>query len=108
MNKFLMVIVSLYIITCPFYIFESGLPQPSDGIALIGILYLLISRKMFPLLKLKVFKILIQFIILVTVINFIYFFIYQGKGVNNKFYFAPLFYIFNMLFFCMVFYLLNK
>jgi hypothetical protein len=108
MNKFLIVIISLYIITCPFYVFDSGLPQPSDGIAFMGILSLLFSGKIYPLLKLKVFKRLIQFIILATIINLIYFFIYRGKGINNKFYFPPLFYIFNMLFFCMVFYLLNK
>lgn len=108
MDRFLKIVISLYIITCPFYVFDSGLPQPSDGIAVIGILYVLISGKMTPLFKMKVLKRLIQFVGLVVLINIAYYLFYEVNGIDNKFYFPPLFYIFNMLFFSMILIFLNK
>ncbi len=108
MDRFLLTIIYLYVITCPFYIFDSGLPQPSDGIAVLGIIYLLFSTKMIPFFKIKAVKRLFQFVALATFINLAYFFIYKSNGVDNRFYFPPLFYIFDMFFFVMILFILNN
>jgi hypothetical protein len=108
MSKFLIFIILLYIITCPFYIFSSGLPQPSDGIALIGIILIVITGKIAPFFRLPILKRAAQLTALITFINLAYFFAFNLMGIDNRFYFAPLFYIFDMLVFAMLLFILNK
>lgn len=102
MKKFLKIVLVLFIFFSPFYIFQSGLPQPADIIIAFGGLVFFFSKDFWKTFKLEIVKKLFRFILLTSLVNFIYWFYYEAiLGVENKFYFSSLFYIFNFLFFIM-------
>jgi hypothetical protein len=83
-----------YIFLAPIYVFESGLPQPADllifTVSSLGIgLYLLKARIVFD----RVFATLGVMVALFAAINLSYSFYYG----DSKFYYAILYYIFNMI-----------
>lgn len=99
----------LYLLFSPFYIFDSGLPQPADIILSLGSLIFFFSDEFKKLYKIDIINKFFRFIILVVFINFIYWFYYEAIiGVENTIYFTSLFYIFNFLFFMMYFSFLNS
>ena len=108
MNTFLLIILFLYIILSPFYIFPSGLPQPADFIVAFGGFIFLFSPQFWKTFNERVVKKLFYFVLLVFVINYFYFLYYElFLGVENNMYFSAFFYIYNFLFFIISFYVLN-
>lgn len=108
MYRVIAIIFSIYLLANPFYIFKSGLPQPSDMLMALGLIGFILTGAISYVWKLKIFKSLLRFIMIVVLINTIYFFYYTGQGVENKFFMSNLFYIFNLLFFGLVIWALAK
>jgi hypothetical protein len=98
-----LVLWSLMILLVPFYIFDSGVPQPADwfGFALLPILIRTWNGRLPPAL-LRPLKSLVVFIIYVFIVNAVWSFAMLTFSINAKegFLMAPTFYIFNgMMFF---------
>lgn len=100
MKVFFLIIILLYLLLTPFYIFASGLPQPADIVVSIGVIVFLFWKKNKKTINLPIVKSLFRFIYLVCFINIFYwFYFFAIKGIDNNMYFVPLFYIFNGFFF---------
>lgn len=85
------------------------MPQPADIIIIIGGLGFFFSNDFRKTFNLEIVKKLFRFVLLVLIINFIYWFYYQAiLGIENKIYFSSLFYIFNLFFFMMFVSLLKE
>jgi len=94
---------SLVVLLFPFYLFESGIPQPADwlGFALLPILLRDWNGRM-PLPLIRPLKSLLIFMVYVLIVNIVWSFALFTFSINAKegFLMAPTFYIFNgMLFF---------
>lgn len=97
MSKLLILIIGVYLIVCPFYFFDSGIPQPSHYMVSIAFLAMFFSRGFSLILKEKVVHYLLLFLLLIIVINSVYYFKYYGDG--NTFLLTSAYYVFNFLFF---------
>ena len=91
---------SLVVLLLPFYVFDSGLPQPADllGLALLSILLRSWSGRLPPPLV-RPLKLLIVFVVYVFLVNLLWSFAALTFSLNAKegFLIAPTFYIFNGL-----------
>jgi len=105
-KKFLFILVFLYILTTPFYIFESGLPQPSDFLVTLGALFFIFSKQFKVVIKLPISKLIAAFVFVIASVNLGHFFALISQGIHNTLYFPVLFYVFNALFFFIFIYLL--
>lgn len=101
MNKFILLIISLFLIFTPFYIFPSGLPQPADILVGFGLIIFIIFGGLKKLINDIIVYHLLKFILLVSVINLFYFLVFTSQGVSNRMFAPPLYYIFNCLIFIM-------
>jgi len=102
MYNFLLIIICCYILLSPIYLLPSGLPQPADVVVAFGAFVFLFSEKIKFVIKIPVVIYLFRLILLITIINFSYwFYFYVIKGIENRMFFVPLFYIFNGIFFLM-------
>lgn len=109
MERFLRFIICVYLLLCPFYVFPSGLPQPADFVAAVGVSVFLFSGKFRTVTKLPVVKILALFVWVVIAVNLSHWFYhYAIRGIPNPMYFSPLFYIYNALFFLLFLFVLTK
>lgn len=99
MNKFIVSIICVYLLISPFYIFESGLPQPADIIAAIGGFILIFSSKIKGILTNKIVKYAIRLLALITLINSSYWLYLDAfQGIDNIMAFVPIYYLFNFIF----------
>ncbi len=96
----------LYLILFPFYVFESGMPQPADWwlAVLIGLVFFgganFLTWKFLPVKTLR------YFVWYVLIVNTVWaFFIDQSLEKRFPSYFHTLFYVFNYLTFCFALYL---
>ena len=108
MNKFLLLVVCLYILLLPLYIFESGLPQPAHYILAIGLImgfFSLEFRK--TIFTQKPTRYLVAFIVVVIIVNTSYFAFLTFTGIENSLYLPIAYYIFNAVFFLLLLYLLR-
>ena len=81
MKYFFLFIIIAYILLSPFYIFESGLPQPADFVIAFGCIFLIFSKD-FPLyLKQDVVKKFIYFISLTIFINIFFFLFFKSLSI---------------------------
>ncbi|GHC58347.1 O-antigen ligase family protein [Ulvibacter litoralis] len=109
MNKLLLFIVGLFLILYPFYIFDSGVPQPAHYLALIGIVILPFTKGFRSLFKEKVVRYLLWFILLVILINTSYFFVhFKEDGFMSPFLIHTAYYIYNFGFFLLILHVLRK
>jgi hypothetical protein len=99
MNNLLIFIIGVYLIICPFYFFESGIPQPAHYIAAIAFIAMSFSKDFREILKEKVVRYFLFFLLITVVINSVYFFKYNGNDDGNIFLLHIAYYIFNFLFF---------
>lgn len=107
MNRFIVIIICLYLILSPFYIFSSGVPQPADLLIALGGGVFLLGKEFRKTIKLPIFKYVFWLLALIAIINLTYSYIYYAfYGIENKMYFIPLYYIFNILFMIMFAYVL--
>lgn len=103
MNSFLIIIIAIYLLLCPFYIFPSGQPQPADFIIAFGAVVFLFSKKFREVIKEPVIKKLFSFVLLVVIINTLYSgYYYAIIGLENRIFFTSTFYVFNAIFFLIV------
>jgi len=107
MSKFLLFILLIYLLTCPFYIFQSGTPQPADMIIALGGVVFLFSKEFRLVLNNSIVKYLYRFVLLVIVINIIYYFYFSSIGINNNMFIPPIFYLFNFIFYLIFFFVLG-
>lgn len=108
MERFCLIILQIYLLLCPFYLFPSGQPQPADYLLASGSVVLLLSGRMRKLSSLPIFKALIGFVAIVVVVNLTqWFYNYAIKGVANQMYYYPFFYIYNALVFCFYLHILK-
>ncbi len=99
MNKYIIIVVCLYIILAPFYIFPSGMPQPADIIFAIGIVPVLLSKGFYKVFNQSITKKFLRLLILIIIVNSSYwFYLFAISGIRNSLLFFNLFYIFNFLF----------
>ncbi len=84
----------LYIFVKPFYIFESGSFQPGDMVFVLAFAAFLYYNPRIKIVECPVDYILLVFLLLVALINFIYFSIY----VKTEFMKSTLYYLFNFMF----------
>ena len=93
---------SLVVLLFPFYLFESGIPQPADwlGFALLPILLRDWNGRL-PLPLIRPLKSLLIFMVYVLIVNIVWSFALFTFSINAKegFLMAPTFYIFNGLLF---------
>ncbi|WP_367913174.1 hypothetical protein [Leadbetterella sp. DM7] len=107
MKKFILIIICIYLILCPFYLFPSGQPQIADIFIAIASIAFLLSGNGKYFFKLKAVKYLLLFLSVVIIINSFYsFYLFAIKGIPNIMFVVPFFYIFNSLFFIIVTYTL--
>jgi hypothetical protein len=99
MNNLLIFIIGIYLVICPFYLFESGVPQPAHYVAAIAFIAMVFSKDFRVILKEKVVLYLLLFLLLTAIINSVYFFRYYSSGDGNIFILHTAYYIFNFLFF---------
>ena len=99
MNKLLIIVIGVYFLLCPFYFFDSGIPQPAHFIAVIGFLALFFGNGLKELFKAKTVIYLFLFSILTLVINIAYFFYFREEVGGKLFLLHSTFYVFNFLFF---------
>jgi hypothetical protein len=107
MNKFILIIIVLYLLLSPFYFFESGMPQPADIIVSFGIIIFVLAGYLRKVSKDIVVIFFFRFLLLVALINSIYFLYYSNEGIDNIMYMAVLFYIFNFFFFIVLLFILK-
>lgn len=105
MFKIIFVLCSLSILLSPYYIFDSGLPQPNDFIASLGIVLFVFSGKFHEVSRLKIIRIVLYLIAFISLINIGYSIYFYSIGQKNTMYFVVLFYIYNALFFCLTLYI---
>lgn len=99
MNRFVLVIICLYLISTPFYVFPSGIPQPADFLIAFGGGVFLLGKDFLNIIKLPFFKYVFRILGLIILINTIYWLIYSAfYGIENRMYYISLFYVFNTLF----------
>lgn len=109
MNNALVFIIGLFFITCPFYIFDSGIPQPAHYVALVGFVLLPFVKNSKTLFKKKVVLYLLGFVLLVAFVNtayFIYFF--NEDGFRSSFLLHAAYYVYNFGFFLVVLQVLDS
>jgi hypothetical protein len=99
MNNLLTFIIGIYLIICPFYFFESGIPQPAHYVAAIAFIVMIFSKDFRLILKEKVVQYLVLFLIITIVVNSVYYFKYSSIGDGNIFLLHIAYYVFNFLFF---------
>lgn len=100
MKYFFLFIIIAYILLSPFYIFESGLPQPADFVIAFGCLFLIFSKDFLLYLKLDVVKKFIYFLSLTIFINIFYFLFFKSQSIDASAMLSYIFYYsFNFLFF---------
>jgi hypothetical protein len=107
MNKILLIIILVFLLVNPFYLFDSGLPQPADILLAIGIVIFILSGEIKKTYKIKIVKLFLRLILLITFINVFYFCYFTNLGQENNMYLAAAFYIFNFLFFQIIISLLE-
>lgn len=96
----------LYLILFPFYVFESGMPQPADWLLALLIGYVFLSGVNFLSWTILPARALRYFVLYVFIVNTAWaFFIDQSMEKRFPSYFHTLFYIFNYLTFCFALYL---
>lgn len=103
MNNLFLIIIGLYLLLSPFYIFASGSPQPSDFIVAFGSLLFLVSGRLNDTFKYQIVRHLIRFVLVVIMVNMIYFFYFYFKSIENRMYMPVFFYIFNFSFYLFFF-----
>ena len=99
MNKLLIFLVGVYILICPFYVFESGVPQPAHYVLAIAFVVMMFSGGFKSIIKEKIVLYLLFFVAVTFVVNLVYYVTNYG---NNRAYIFLLhiaYYIFNCLFF---------
>lgn len=100
MKYFFLVIIITYIFLSPFYIFESGLPQPADFVIAFGCIFLFFSENFREYFKQDIVKKLMYFLAITITINLLYFLVYQIQGIDSSKMLRYIFYYsFNFLFF---------
>ena len=100
MKYFFLVIIITYIFLSPFYIFESGLPQPADFVIAFGCIFLFFSENFREYFKQDIVKKLMYFLAITITINLLYFLVYQVQGIDSSKMLRHIFYYsFNFLFF---------
>lgn len=101
-RDFRLILWSIYVFLFPFYIFESGLPQPGDCVAIVLLPFLLVrwNGKLSPAL-LAPLRLLLVFTIYVVFVNLVWSVVTFTFSTNAKdgFLIAPTFYLFNGLMF---------
>jgi hypothetical protein len=99
------ILLGLYILLSPLYLFKSGMPQPADLIMLAGITMMLIILSVKEHKHFNVTLIagigFVLYTILINIANFVY-------APDNRFLFATLFYGYNFLAFCYVIFMTVK
>ena len=104
MKKVLIITFLIYIIICPYYIFDSGLPQPADFVMAIGAFgfFFIVDKKFFlqsPLRNLLLFVILVVVVSLINQVD-----VTLGNNTGNTL--MPIaFFTYNFLTFGLVIYL---
>jgi O-antigen ligase len=98
----LLVMWTLVVLLLPFYVFDSGVPQPADWIALLLLPMLLRTwngRLPGPLIR--PLKSLVLFMVYVFLVNIVWSFVIFSFSINakNGFLMAPTYYLFNALLF---------
>lgn len=102
MNRLILIIICLYLLFSPFYFFPSGMPQVADFIIALGSIIFVFDNRARKTITLPIFKYVFRLLILIILINFIYWFIiYVFQGTANRMIFVPLYYLFNILFMAM-------
>ena len=99
MNNLFTFIIGVYVLICPFYLFESGVPQPAHYVAGIAFIMMAFSKDFRSILKDKIVLYLFLFVLLTFVINLGYYFKYNTEDGGVEFLFHSAYYIFNFLFF---------
>lgn len=109
MERFILIIICLYLLLTPFYLFPSGQPQPADYLIAFASLIFFLSGKFLQVSSNKVVLQLFKLVLLISLINTTYYIYYLGfQGISNSVYFHSLFYIFNYLLFLIVIYLFSR
>lgn len=99
-SKLLTYFISLYIILFPFYIFPSGLPQPSDIVLALGLLLNIRKAWNSGVFQITVVKRFSVFLLLVLIINTFYtFYLYHDEKLTKTPFFAAIYFLFCYLVF---------
>ena len=107
MLKFTIIIFFLYLLLCPFYIFESGLPQPADILLAIASIIMLfnVNKIIFLITPVKNIFILVVLIIIVNTFNQLDLTFSNIIGIT---YLSSLYYIFNLFCFITIFFITSN
>lgn len=109
MKRFLLVIIIIYLLLSPFYVFQSGLPQPADIVIGFGAVVFIFHKGFRQTYKLSLVKYVLYLLAVIIIVNLIqWFYLYGLNGIENKLYFNPLFYIYNILFLIMNVYIVKQ
>lgn len=94
----------IYLVICPYYIFNSGLPQPADVVLSIGFLVFFwnFDKKFFLIKPFAILGALLAIILMVSFGNQFYLFLNNLEGNTT---YPVLFYVYNFLAFSFVWYL---
>ena len=93
MNNLFTFIIGVYVLICPFYLFESGVPQPAHYVAGIAFIMMAFSKDFRSILKDKIVLYLFLFVLLTFVINLGYYFKYNTEDGGVEFQFSFLSFI---------------
>ncbi len=93
--------ICLYILTCPFYVFPSGMPQISDIILAVGDIYFLSAIGFKLLFKFKAARIILRLCILIFIVNILNIIFLSVNGFTTTNWIASFFYLFNLFNFCL-------
>ena len=99
MNNLLISIIGVYLIACPFYFFESGMPQPAHFVAAIAFIVMVFTKGFREILKEKAVLYLLPFLLVTIIVNAVYYFRFNGLNDGNSFLLPIAYYTFNFLFF---------
>ena len=104
MKQLLFFTYLIYLVLCPYYVFNSGLPQPADIILSIGFLALfwVFDKKYFFMKPFAILGALLALIVMVSLGNQLHLFINNLEGNTT---YPVLFYVYNFLAFSFVWYL---
>ena len=104
MKLFLIFTFLCYLILCPYYVFNSGVPQPADIILSLGLLGLFwnFDSKRYTTKPFVIFGVLLVLILLVSLGNQLYLNLNNLEGNTT---YPVLFYIYNFFAFSFVWYL---
>ncbi len=107
MDKFYLFIICLYLVISPFYVFDSGLPQPADYLALTAVLGFVLSGKIKRVIHYPIVKSLKYLFIIILIVSIATQFYLLNNGMEGSPYLAIIYYAYNFLIFLLILYLIK-